>query len=167
MIELTVYKGLSDQQWSSVHQRSYTSFVETPQDSNKTVKYKINMQFQISFALIAMIVCFVAAAEEAKSASTKSVNSKSATDRSKRGLYAPLVTSPYAPAYAAPYAAPYTAPYAATYAAPYAAPYVAPYAAPYAAPYVASPYAVAPYTSSYVSSYGAYPYGYASPYGFY
>lgn len=98
-----------------------------------------------------MIACFAAAAEEAQ-------KSKSATDRSKRGLYAPLITSPYAPAYAAPYTAPYVAPYA----APYAAPYVAPYAAPYGAPY-----AVAPYTSSYLSSYAAYPYGYASPYGFY
>lgn len=123
---------------------------------NKIVLIKFSCTFlQVSFALLAMIVCFVAAAEEAKSSSV--VSTKSANDRSKRGLY-------YAPAYA-PYAAPYIAPYASPYASPYAAPYVAPYAAPYAAPYVA-PYA--PYTSSYVSSYTTYPYGYAaSPYGFF
>ncbi|XP_025407272.1 testis-specific gene A8 protein-like [Sipha flava] len=111
------------------------------------------MQFQVSFALLAMVVCFAAAAEEAKPQSATS-----ATDRSKRGLIAPLVASPYV---AAPYAA---APYV---AAPYAA---APYAvaSPYAA---ATPYAIAsPYATPYVSSYTSYPYvakALASPYTYY
>lgn len=110
--------------------------------------------FQVCLAVLATIVCVAAAAGEAKpSSSTKST---AAADRSKRGLYGPLITSPYAPAYAAPFTAPYVA--------PYASPYAAPYVSPYAASYAAAPYAVAPYTSSY---YGAYPYGYASPYGFF
>jgi len=46
-IELTVYKGLTDQQWSSVNLRSYTSFVKNFQNSNRTIKYKITMQFQV------------------------------------------------------------------------------------------------------------------------
>lgn len=118
--------------------------------------------FQVSTVVLAVLVCsayaYAAAAEDVKSSSP----TKSVADRSKRGLYAPFVGSPYAPAYAAPYAAPYTAPYAAPYVPPYAAPYVAPYAAPYVPPY-AAPYT----TSSYLSSYSAYPYGYASPYGFF
>lgn len=120
------------------------------------------MLLQVSFALLAMAVCFVAAAEESKPTSSQSV----ATDRSKRGLVvgaAPLVASPYvaAPYVAAPYAA---SPYV---AAPYAA---APYAvaSPYAA---ATPLAVAsPYATPYVSSYTTYPYvakTLASPYAYY
>lgn len=104
-------------------------------------------RFQVSFAVLAMVVCFAAAAEEAKTPSAPS-----AADRSKRGLVAPLVAAPYvaAPYAAAPYAV--ASPYA---AAPYAA--AAPY--PVASPYAAAPYAVAsPYASPYVSSYTAYPY---------
>lgn len=103
--------------------------------------------------MLALVVCFVTAAEEAKSSSVQSEAS-----RSKRGY---VVGSPYA-AIATPYAAA---------AAPYvASPYVA---SPYvAAPYAAAPYAVAaPYASPYVSSYTAYPYVAktvaAAPYAYY
>lgn len=105
------------------------------------------LQVLLSFALLAMAVCFAAAADQVKS--------QSATDRSKRGLIAPLVASPYvaAPYVASPYAAaPYAAvPYAAPYAvaSPYAAPYVSSYAAyPYVAKTLASPYAYYPWPRS-------------------
>lgn len=115
--------------------------------------------FQLSLAVIAMVVvCFTAAApvEESKIQSTAA---KSATDRSKRGLIAPLVASPYVASYAP------TSPYL-------SAPYVA---SPYAtATYTAASYAVAPaqyaVASPYVSSYATYPYvakTFSSPYAYY
>lgn len=113
---------------------------------------------QVSVAVLAVVVCFAAAAEEAKS----SPSVQSTADRSKRGLVAaPLVASQYVAA--APYVA--ASPYVA--AAPYAA---APYVA---APYAAAPYAAAissPYAAPYVSSYTSYPYvakTLASPYTYY
>ncbi|CAI6344919.1 unnamed protein product [Macrosiphum euphorbiae] len=134
------------------------------------------MQFQVTFAVLAAVMCFAAAApatEEVKSsaASPSAQSSVSGTDRSKRyvAIAAPYAAAPYVAA--APYAA---APYVA--ASPYAAaPYVA--ASPYAAaPYVAAPYAAAPYAlasthaAPYVSSYTTYPYvakTLASPYTYY
>ncbi|XP_060867792.1 uncharacterized protein LOC132943036 [Metopolophium dirhodum] len=121
------------------------------------------MQFQVSFALLAMVVCFAAA-------ETKTPTSAQSADasRSKRTVVVPLAASPYV---AAPYAA--VSPYL---AAPYAAasPYVA--ASPYlSARYAATPYAAAaapyaavasPYVSAY-STYSTYPYvakTLASPY---
>jgi hypothetical protein len=114
--------------------------------------------YQLSLAVLAMVaVCFNAVvADEAK---TQSTAAKSTIKRSKRGLFAPLVTSPYVASYAP--ASPYLA-------APYAAaPYVtATYtAAPYAV--VSAPYAIA---SPYVSSYATYPYvskTFSSPYAYY
>ncbi|KAL4121386.1 hypothetical protein QTP88_013909 [Uroleucon formosanum] len=129
------------------------------------------MQFQVTFVVLAAVMCFAAAApatEEVKSsaASTSAQSAVSGTDRSKRYV---AIAAPYVAA--SPYAA---APYVA--ASPYAAaPYVA--AAPYAAaPYVAAPYATAPYAiasphaAPYVSSYTTYPYvakTLASPYTYY
>ncbi|XP_026809302.1 testis-specific gene A8 protein-like [Rhopalosiphum maidis] len=128
------------------------------------------MQFQVTFAVLAAIMCFAAAApatEEVKSSPSASAQSGavSDTDRSKRFV---AVAAPYvaaAPVAAAPYVA--AAPVAAT---PYvAAPYAA---APYvASPYAAAPYALAsPYAAPYVSSYTTYPYvakTLASPYTYY
>ncbi|XP_050053041.1 testis-specific gene A8 protein-like isoform X1 [Aphis gossypii] len=129
------------------------------------------MQFQVTFAVLAAVMCFAAAApatEEVKSSpSTSAQSAVSGTDRGKRFV---AVAAPYVAA--TPYAA--AAPYVA--AAPVAAtPYVAaaPYAAaPYvAAPYAAAPYAVAsPYAAPYVSSYTTYPYvakTLASPYAYF
>ncbi|XP_022180389.1 uncharacterized protein LOC111040694 [Myzus persicae] len=119
------------------------------------------MQFQVTFAVLAAVMCFAAAApatEEVKSSSPSSA--VSGTDRSKRfvAIAAPYAAAPYVAA--APYAA---APYVA--ASPYsAAPYVA-------APYAAAPYAIAsPHAAPYVSSYTTYPYvakTLASPYTYY
>ncbi|XP_060842173.1 uncharacterized protein LOC132922600 isoform X2 [Rhopalosiphum padi] len=106
------------------------------------------MQFQVTFAVLAAVMCFAAAApatEEVKSSPSASAQSGavSDTDRSKRFV---AVAAPYV---AAPYAA---------------APYVA-------APYAAAPYALSsPYASPYVSSYTTYPYvakTLASPYTYY
>lgn len=124
------------------------------------------MFLQVSFALLAVAMCFVSAYAAEQPAKQSSQSAAPTGDRNKRGLYA----SPYL---AAPYAA---SPYVAS---PYvASPYVAsPYAAsPYvASPYVASPYAAAPYVASHhpygaVSSYATYPYvakTFASPYAYY
>lgn len=113
---------------------------------------------QVSFAVLAVVMCFVSAhaAEQPKQSETAT-----AGDRNKRGLYAsPYVASPYV---ASPYVA---SPYVAS-------PYVA---SSYAAsPYVASPYAASPYIAPHhpygaVSSYATYPYvskTFSSPYAYY
>jgi len=118
---------------------------------------------QVSFALLAVAMCFVSAyaAEQSAKQSSQSATPVAAGDRNKRGLYAsPYLNAPYA---ASPYVA---SPYVAS---PYAAsPYVA-------SPYVASPYAAPRYVASHhpygaVSSYATYPYvakTFASPYAYY